>query len=57
MFPLDDILLLYKAIDEKYPRPFASKLLLNKVAKTQTLYAILIPYYVPGFIYVAWLFD
>ena len=39
------ILLLYKAIDEKYPRPFASKLLLNKEAMTQNPYAILIPYY------------
>ena len=51
------ILLLYKAIDEKYPRPFASKLLLNKVAKTQTLHAILIPYYQGLFMWLGFLIN
>ena len=51
------ISLLYKAIDKKYPRPFASKLLLNKVAKTQTLHAILILYYQGLFMWLGFLIN
>ena len=47
--------LLYKAVDEKYRRPFVSKLLLNEVAKTQNPYAILIPYYQGLFMWLGFL--
>ena len=43
-------------INEKYPRPIASKLLQNESSQTQNLYAILIPH-CQGLFFVAGLFH
>ena len=51
------ILLLYKAIDEKYPRPYASKLLLKEVVKPDPKPVCNFDSLLPRIIYVAWLFD